>query len=99
MIVKNLNDREEDIQSLANFLYKTNPYKSYISIPIRPPAEKWVEKPEEEIIINAYNILKGKIKSVEYLTGYEGNSFMSSGSIKEDLLCHNSCSSDEGRRE
>ncbi|HPZ07081.1 MAG TPA: radical SAM protein [Candidatus Eremiobacteraeota bacterium] len=86
MIVKNLNDKEEDLKELANFLYTINPYRSYLSIPIRPPAEKWIEKPHEEIMIKAYHILREKIKSVEYLTGYEGNNFISSGSAKEDLL-------------
>ena len=37
-------------------------------------------------MIKAYHILREKIKSVEYLTGYEGNNFISSGSAKEDLL-------------
>lgn len=86
MIVKNLNDREEDLLLLADFLGKINPHKSYISVPVRPPAEKWAEKPDEEIMLIAYNILKEKVSSVEYLTGYEGNSFISSGSVKEDLL-------------
>ncbi len=86
MILKKLNDSEEDIMLIADFLSKINPHKSYISVPVRPPAEKWAEKPDEEIMLRAYNILKEKIKSVEYLTGYEGNSFISSGSIKEDLL-------------
>ncbi|MEQ8191724.1 MAG: radical SAM protein [Candidatus Eremiobacterota bacterium] len=86
MIVKNLNDREEDILLIADFLSKINPHKSYVSVPVRPPAEKWAEKPDEEIMLIAYNILKEKVKSVEYLTGYEGNSFISSGNVKEDLL-------------
>ena len=86
MILKNLNDSEEDIRLIADFLSKINPHKSYISVPVRPPAEKWAEKPDEEIMLRTYNILKEKIKSVEYLTGYEGNSFISSGSVKEDLL-------------
>ena len=86
MIVKNLNDKEEDIISLADFLKEVNPQKAYISIPIRPPAEKWVEKPDEEVIIMTYHLLREKVSSVEYLTGYEGNSFVSTGNIKEDLL-------------
>jgi wyosine [tRNA(Phe)-imidazoG37] synthetase (radical SAM superfamily) len=71
---------------VTDFIANLKPSKAYLSIPIRPPAEKWVKSPSEEKINRIYQILKNKVKSAEYLIGYEGNAFASTGDVKEDLL-------------
>ena len=85
MLVQGVNDAGEEIEKIANFLVKLPPDKSYISIPTRPPAEKWVKAPEERIINMAYQIF-GSMLITEYLIGYEGNAFASTGNLEEDLL-------------
>ena len=62
------------------------PDKAYISIPTRPPAEKKVLPPEEYRVNMAYQIFQQKGVNSEYLIGYEGNEFSSTGNIEEDLL-------------
>jgi wyosine [tRNA(Phe)-imidazoG37] synthetase (radical SAM superfamily) len=42
--------------------------------------------PEPEDIIRAYRIFSNKLDHVEYLVGYEGDSFSSTGNAAEDLL-------------
>ncbi|MEM0053480.1 MAG: radical SAM protein [Nitrososphaeria archaeon] len=62
--------------------------KVYISIPTRPPAEKWVKPANEKTINLAFQIFSKKVGAgkVELLLGYEGNSFTSIDNIESDLL-------------
>lgn len=86
MLVRDLNDGEDQIINLADFIKQLSSDTSYLSIPIRPPAEKWVRPPTEEVLIRAYQILSSEIKNVEYLIGYEGNAFAFTGNVQKDLL-------------
>ena len=86
MLVKDINDSDGHITEVADFLAQVKPAKAYISIPTRPPAEKWVQPPGEETINRAYQILNRRIEGVEYLIGYEGNTFAFTGNVEEDLL-------------
>ena len=86
MLIQGINDGFEEVEKVATFIADINPDKAYIAIPTRPPAEKWVKPPEESIINQTYQVFKEKIKQVEYLIGYEGNAFSSTGNIEHDLL-------------
>lgn len=86
MLVRDLNDGEDQIRNLADFIKQLSNDTSYLSVPIRPPAEKWVRSPTEEALIRAYQILSSQIKNVEYLIGYEGNAFAFTGNLEKDLL-------------
>jgi len=86
MLVKGLNDGPEAVRGVAQFLAGINPDTAYISIPIRPPAENFVETPDEETIVSAYNIMSEHVRNVEYLIGYEGNAFAFTGNAEEDIL-------------
>ncbi|MGB9682029.1 MAG: radical SAM protein [bacterium] len=86
MLIKGINDNEQELEKIAEFLAKLKPNKAYISIPTRPPAEKKVLPPEEYKINIAYQIFNQMGINSEYLIGYEGNEFSSTGNIEEDLL-------------
>jgi len=86
MLVRNINDNLRDLEGIANFIANKRIGKSYISIPIRPPSEKCVEPPTEEVINMAYQIFSNKGINVEYIIGYEGNDFSTTGNIEEDIL-------------
>ncbi|MBN2380283.1 radical SAM protein [candidate division WOR-3 bacterium] len=86
MLVKDLNHSEEQLAQTAEFIAGLNPAVSYISIPIRPPAEKWAITPDEEVINRAWQIFVERIGKVEYLIGYEGNAFAFTGNVEEDIL-------------
>jgi len=60
--------------------------KSYIAIPIRPPAEKWVRGVEETTLYFAYKAFTSKFIKAEYLVGYEGNAFAFTRNPREDIL-------------
>ena len=84
MLVDGIN-YEEEFKKIANFLKKLKPSKAYIVIPTRPPAEPWVRPAGEKLIMEAFQIFS-RVVTTEYLIGYEGNEFSSSGNFEEDLL-------------
>jgi len=86
MLVKDVNDDEDHVRAVADFLVQLKPARVYLAIPTRPPAEKWVQYPPEERIVQAYQIFREKINCVEYLIGYEGNAFAFTGNVEDDLL-------------
>ena len=86
MLVEGVNDDSELLEELASYLTRLRPETAYLAIPTRPPAEADVRAPDESRVTRAWSILSGQLDSVELLTGYEGNTFFSSGRIDEDLL-------------
>ena len=86
MLVEGVNDGEESISGVADFLSRLGPHTAYLAIPTRPPAENWVHAPEEKTINRAFQIMSGRLDHVEYLIGYEGNEFAFTGDVQEDLL-------------
>ncbi|NJE03525.1 radical SAM protein [Thermococcus sp. MV11] len=81
-------DYGDELERIADFLAELKPDKAYIAVPTRPPAEPWVEPAKEDIINLAYQLFSERIGEgrVEYLIGYEGNAFASTGNVEEDLL-------------
>ncbi len=86
MLVKSLNDSAKSFRKIAGFLNHMQPVKAYVAVPTRPPAEKWVRPPDEDVLNEAFQILNEKPFQVEYLIGYEGNAFAFTGNVEEDLL-------------
>jgi len=67
-------------------LGQLQPVKAFLSIPTRPPAERWVHPPSENVLNMAYQVVSKGVKDVECLFGYEGNAFSLTGNVEEDLL-------------
>lgn len=86
MLIKNINDDSQNIKKVADFLAKLKPSQSYLSLPIRPPADSWVQSPSEEVVNQSYNLFKEKVDQVECLIGYEGNAFAFTGEVEEGIL-------------
>ena len=86
MLIQNVNDDEEELEKIADFIAGIDPKKSYISIPTRPPAEKWLIPAREYDINIAYQVFKERGLDIEHLIGYEGNAFAYTGNVEEDLL-------------
>ncbi|MCK4821133.1 radical SAM protein [bacterium] len=86
MLIRDINDDAEEMKKITGFIVGLKDVKSYISIPTRPPAEKWVKPANEHAINKAYQVFKEGSIDAEYLIGYEGNAFAFTGSVEEDLL-------------
>ncbi len=79
----------DELEKIADFLKKLETLdKAYISIPTRPPTEKWVRPAKKKTVSDAFRIFSKRlgVKRVERVTGYEGDSFTFLGKVEEDLL-------------
>jgi wyosine [tRNA(Phe)-imidazoG37] synthetase (radical SAM superfamily) len=82
-------DYGDEFERIAKFLAELKKIdKAYIAIPTRPPTEKWVKSAREEVINAAFQVFSEKLGAsrIEYLIGYEGNTFAFTGNAEEDLL-------------
>jgi wyosine [tRNA(Phe)-imidazoG37] synthetase (radical SAM superfamily) len=86
MLIHSININTDLFEEMAQFLTRLNPAKAYLAIPTRPPAENWVRPPVPEDINIAFQVFHEKLDQVEYLIGYEGDAFASTGNVEEDLL-------------
>jgi wyosine [tRNA(Phe)-imidazoG37] synthetase (radical SAM superfamily) len=57
MLVRGLNDSEEALQELATVLARVKPDQVHLSLPVRPPAESWVQPTDEDGLLRAQAIL------------------------------------------
>lgn len=86
MLLRDLNEGMDRLQALARYLAMLKPETAYLAIPVRPPADKSVKIPAETAVNLAYQVFSGHLEHVEYLVGYEGNAFSTSGNAEKDLL-------------
>lgn len=86
MFIKDYNDSEQEIASIAKFIKGLNVKVAYLAVPTRPGACKNIEPANEATLTKAYGIFtENGIKS-EFLTGYEGNEFSSTGNFENDIM-------------
>ena len=86
MLVQGINDSEEQLSAVAEFIAKLRPQTHYLAVPTRPPAERWVAPPDEETLNRAYQIFAERLPRVELLVAYEGSEFTATGSVEHDIL-------------
>jgi len=86
MLISGINDGEADVHQLATFLLELQPFKSYLSIPTRPPSEAWVQAPAPENLQVLLSILSERIPFMDILFEAEPSDFVSTGDLAEDIL-------------
>jgi len=86
MLIGAVNDNRNATNALIDFLLELKPDKSYLSIPIRPPAETGVTPPASESLKEIINICNDRISCIEFLFETEVGDFISTGNIQEDIL-------------
>ena len=57
MLVRGLNDTEPVLETLAEALTRIRPDEVHLNVPIRPPAEAWVQPPDNAGLVRAMSIL------------------------------------------
>lgn len=85
MLIRDINDGEEEVSKIAVFLSKLKLNKAYLAVPTRPTAES-IKAATEQTLNNSYQIFEEILNKVEFLTGYEGDTFSSTGNTIDDLL-------------
>jgi len=53
MLVKNVNDSDQAIEGIARVLARVMPDRIHVTVPTRPPAERWVEPASRERLLYA----------------------------------------------
>lgn len=69
MLVKDLNDTEEELNKIAIALESIKPDEVHIMQPTRPPAEAWVKPTDEEGLKRALRILGNKARIIDPASG------------------------------
>ena len=77
---------ESSVRKTGRFLPRLQLDIAYLSIPTRPPAEKYIQAASPEAINFAYQIISRNVNKVELLTGYEGIAFSYTGNVHNDIL-------------
>lgn len=72
MLVRGVNDSEEELLSLKRAADAVGPEQVYIVTPIRPPAEAWVAAPSPEAILTAQTLIGGAVPLVSQESGEFG---------------------------
>ncbi len=88
MLIDNIEYKHEFVR-IAQFLKSLqNLQKAYLAIPTRPPAVYWVKPPSEDLLNRAFQEFSKFLRppNVEYLIGYEGDSFYGTTDVEKDLL-------------
>ena len=88
MLIGNI-DYGDEFERIAEFLKELKKLnKAYIAIPTRPPTENWIKRAKEDVLNAAFQAFSKRLGAsrVEYLMGYEGNDFASTGNVEQDLL-------------
>lgn len=86
MLVRGLNDDDRSLRQTAEFLSLADPERAYISAPIRPPAEAWVDMPAEARLRGAHQIYSELMVEAELPVGEEGDRFTFTGDPREEIL-------------
>jgi wyosine [tRNA(Phe)-imidazoG37] synthetase (radical SAM superfamily) len=69
MLVRDLNNTEPALRDIAAALRKIGPDEVHINLPTRPPAEPWVQPPDEEGLMRATAILGNIARVVHPVEG------------------------------
>lgn len=86
MLIDGINDMPESIAAVGEFLRDAGLGTAYLAIPTRPTPYPAITAPDEETVNRAFQLLTEYVPHVEYLIGYEGDQFASSGDPRADLL-------------
>jgi len=86
MLVGGMNDNRSATNLLIDFLLRLQPDVSYLSIPIRPPAESRVTSPGIEALKEIISVCSERVSFVDFLFETEVGDFISTGDIEEDVL-------------
>ncbi|MHC1739873.1 MAG: radical SAM protein [Anaerolineaceae bacterium] len=86
MLVAGINESDTAIRNLSSYLLELQPFKSYISIPTRPPAESWVKPPSADSLKRILETISKRVPFIDLLFETEIADFISTGNIIEDIL-------------
>ncbi len=86
MLINNI-DYAIEAKLLAETIASLKPSRVYIMVPVRPPAEQYIEPPSTETVLHVYETFRERIGDKVYLlTGPEEGSFIALGNAEKEIL-------------
>ncbi len=86
MLLKDLNDGEDEIRGIASFVKAIRPRKAFLGVPTRPPALGSVRPAAPAKMNFAYQAFVQAGLRTELMVGYSGDPFASTGNARADIL-------------
>lgn len=86
LLVRGINDDDDLVTAVADFLAELQPSVAYVAAPTRPPAEGWVRTPEDAVLHRAYQTFAERLDRVEYLLGFAEDPFRATSDPAQALL-------------
>ncbi len=86
MIVEGLNDTDDGVWEVAEFVRRLAPECAYLSVPTRPPAEPDASPPPRTRLERLQRVMHDEVARVECLDAPEQGSFGSTGHPTRDIL-------------
>ncbi len=86
MLIRDINDSEQELRSIASFIATIHPSRAYIGVPTRPPAEQWATIPSEQTLAMAYQLFSENVDAVEMLITPEEGGFFTTNDLERDVL-------------
>jgi wyosine [tRNA(Phe)-imidazoG37] synthetase (radical SAM superfamily) len=86
MIVAGVNDGWRTLDAVADHAGSLKPAVSWVAVPLRPPAQTWVQAPPAAVVGRACEALARRVGRVGCLTTREPDEFSGAGDAARDLL-------------
>lgn len=86
MLIKNVNDNENEIRQLATFLNKINRSTSYFMTPIYPTRKSFAVAPDEEKLLHLSELIKDIIPDSKLLCCPQTEEFIATDDFETELL-------------
>jgi wyosine [tRNA(Phe)-imidazoG37] synthetase (radical SAM superfamily) len=86
MLVAGFNDDDANAEAVSQCIAGLAPHTAYLSVPIRPPAQRGVVPPNASKLNRFLQIMQRHVDRLELLSSYEGDAFAATGNLADDLL-------------
>lgn len=86
MLIGGLNDHDQAVELLADYLMELQPNRAYLSLPLRPPAETWVRPPAPDRLQEILQYFSGRLPFIDLLFEAEPDDFAATGNLVEDII-------------
>ncbi len=86
MLIKNINDNEDELKQLGNFLNTIKRNASYFMTPIYPPAENYAVSPDEATLKSLSEIIKANVPKSMMLCCTDKEEFFTTDDFESELL-------------
>ena len=86
MLIHGINSEENELRKIASFINKLSVDTSYLSLPIRPPAEKFVHPATKETIDLTTRIFHENNIPIQINSEYEGSNLSYLNDLEQEIL-------------